>query len=536
MLSYWRSLALSILLVSATATTTNAAAGIDSYSIDGNGRTLSSVVLSKNHQDNDKQQQQLVVDDIVHDDDDAKKKEERRRNLAIVKNSLYQGAKAGKPMYYGSSSGSSTSSSYPKSGKKAGYDDNNTPVSTPIVQEGPVFGPTDTTSPTFIDGSTTTTTEEEETTYGGEEVEQVEPNDDDILNEFFPDEEEEHVPVHHGQNGGHIGQKPTGSSKGGKATPVMVDTWSGIETSEEVYVEHYGVEEDVGTVSSDEPSSWVGGGSATTTLHHASKTGKATLDHLVIKGNDTWSASAKSIKIPPQEEEQVAHPPTSEEDDDSLNVEDSLKPKAEKKPLTEYFIKEPTTSSTVIKKIDSKSGKAASSSYHGVVGSKSAKKEVIWDGSSGWEPSWGDVPSSGKASKDHPKPSDDDSDNDVNDKPYWIYQDSKCTYFATIPENALSDGLELFMNKEACCTKHPDGCPTDDAPSPSDGGGTVPVPSPSDGLLTMEPTSLLGSLVDVASGNEDFSTLVRAVDAAGLVDTLGNEGPFTIFGTLYISS
>ena len=104
MLSYWRSLALSILLLSATATTNAASLGIDSYSIDGNGRTLSSVVLSKQHHD-DKQQKQLVVDDIEHDDD---AKNERRRNLAIVKNSLYQGAKAGKPMYYGSSSGSST--------------------------------------------------------------------------------------------------------------------------------------------------------------------------------------------------------------------------------------------------------------------------------------------------------------------------------------------------------------------------------------------------------------------------------------------
>ena len=37
------------------------------------------------------------------------------------------------------------------------------------------------------------------------------------------------------------------------------------------------------------------------------------------------------------------------------------------------------------------------------------------------------------------------------------------------------------------------------------------------------------TIVDVAAGNEDFSTLVAAVKAAGLVETLSSEGPFTVF-------
>jgi uncharacterized surface protein with fasciclin (FAS1) repeats len=36
-------------------------------------------------------------------------------------------------------------------------------------------------------------------------------------------------------------------------------------------------------------------------------------------------------------------------------------------------------------------------------------------------------------------------------------------------------------------------------------------------------------IVDVAAGNPDFSTLVAAVKAAGLVDTLKGSGPFTVF-------
>ena len=38
-----------------------------------------------------------------------------------------------------------------------------------------------------------------------------------------------------------------------------------------------------------------------------------------------------------------------------------------------------------------------------------------------------------------------------------------------------------------------------------------------------------GTIVDVAASNPDFSTLVAAVKAAGLVETLSGPGPFTVF-------
>jgi uncharacterized surface protein with fasciclin (FAS1) repeats len=38
-----------------------------------------------------------------------------------------------------------------------------------------------------------------------------------------------------------------------------------------------------------------------------------------------------------------------------------------------------------------------------------------------------------------------------------------------------------------------------------------------------------GTIVAVAAANPDFSTLVTAVKAAGLVDTLNSKGPFTVF-------
>jgi uncharacterized surface protein with fasciclin (FAS1) repeats len=37
------------------------------------------------------------------------------------------------------------------------------------------------------------------------------------------------------------------------------------------------------------------------------------------------------------------------------------------------------------------------------------------------------------------------------------------------------------------------------------------------------------TLVEIAAGNADFSTLVGAVKTAGLVETLSGKGPFTIF-------
>jgi len=37
------------------------------------------------------------------------------------------------------------------------------------------------------------------------------------------------------------------------------------------------------------------------------------------------------------------------------------------------------------------------------------------------------------------------------------------------------------------------------------------------------------NIVGVAAGNDSFTTLVAAVKAAGLVDTLSSKGPFTVF-------
>ncbi|MBV6458310.1 MAG: hypothetical protein HONBIEJF_01437 [Fimbriimonadaceae bacterium] len=47
--------------------------------------------------------------------------------------------------------------------------------------------------------------------------------------------------------------------------------------------------------------------------------------------------------------------------------------------------------------------------------------------------------------------------------------------------------------------------------------------------LSFAGTSSQKDIVDTAAGAKDFSTLVAAVKAAGLVDALKGDGPFTVF-------
>ena len=47
--------------------------------------------------------------------------------------------------------------------------------------------------------------------------------------------------------------------------------------------------------------------------------------------------------------------------------------------------------------------------------------------------------------------------------------------------------------------------------------------------LMSSAASAAGTIVDVASSNGSFKTLVAAVKAAGLADTLSGKGPFTVF-------
>lgn len=53
--------------------------------------------------------------------------------------------------------------------------------------------------------------------------------------------------------------------------------------------------------------------------------------------------------------------------------------------------------------------------------------------------------------------------------------------------------------------------------------------APADDAMMAEEASAAGTIPEVASGDETFSTLVAAVTAAELGETLSGEGPFTVF-------
>ncbi len=50
--------------------------------------------------------------------------------------------------------------------------------------------------------------------------------------------------------------------------------------------------------------------------------------------------------------------------------------------------------------------------------------------------------------------------------------------------------------------------------------------------LALTTTAQAQTIVEIAAGDDRFSTLVAAVSAAGLVDTLNSDGPFTVYAPL----
>lgn len=68
-------------------------------------------------------------------------------------------------------------------------------------------------------------------------------------------------------------------------------------------------------------------------------------------------------------------------------------------------------------------------------------------------------------------------------------------------------------------------------PAPEDTSieSTEPVVEEPTEPVVEEPAVTSNTIVDVAAGNPDFSTLVAAINAAGLGETLAGEGPYTVF-------
>ena len=88
--------------------------------------------------------------------------------------------------------------------------------------------------------------------------------------------------------------------------------------------------------------------------------------------------------------------------------------------------------------------------------------------------------------------------------PRWI--------MGTVAVGVLALGAAACGDDDGAAPEEPS---TATAESPAESGTSAPE-SPA-------------TVVDVAASNDDFSTLVTAVDSAGLAETLSGEGPFTVF-------
>ena len=70
-------------------------------------------------------------------------------------------------------------------------------------------------------------------------------------------------------------------------------------------------------------------------------------------------------------------------------------------------------------------------------------------------------------------------------------------------------------------------CSSDDKSAQEANSNTTTTAS--EGETTTTAAGETGTIVDIAAGNPDFSTLVELVTAAGLGETLSGTGPFTVF-------
>lgn len=86
----------------------------------------------------------------------------------------------------------------------------------------------------------------------------------------------------------------------------------------------------------------------------------------------------------------------------------------------------------------------------------------------------------------------------------------------------LSILLALMLALAACGGAAPEPTATPE-PEPA------PTEEPMEEVEEEPMEEALPSIAEIAAGDENFSTLVTALDAAGLVETLAGEGEFTVF-------
>jgi transforming growth factor-beta-induced protein len=102
----------------------------------------------------------------------------------------------------------------------------------------------------------------------------------------------------------------------------------------------------------------------------------------------------------------------------------------------------------------------------------------------------------------------------------------------TLPSTVLIASLALAgcgSTTSSSSTSTDDAATTDDAAAGSDTTTAADTATATDTTTTGDTTAAPKTIVEIAVSDPQFSTLVAAVTAAGLVDTLKSAGPFTVF-------
>ena len=95
---------------------------------------------------------------------------------------------------------------------------------------------------------------------------------------------------------------------------------------------------------------------------------------------------------------------------------------------------------------------------------------------------------------------------------------------------AMTGVVALSLIAGACSDDDEDAAPvSEDAESSATTDGPMADDGSTTTMMTEDTTAAGGDIVDTAVAAGDFETLVTAVQAAGLEETLQGEGPFTVF-------